>query len=299
LPLSEVPALAAQAEDLGFTDAWSYESNALDVFTPLAAAAVGTRSMRLGTGIAGALTRPAPILAMHASSLSELAPGRTVLGLGASTETIVSGWMGMPFDRPRARTRQAVEQVRALLRGERAGSFKLSRPPTSAVPIYVGGFGEAMLRMAGEVADGVMFFMAGPGIVPELLATVGRPLDSVARILVIGGGAAAEREEMARRMVVSYAIVPYYGRLFGRQGFDEEVEAIQQRWAAGDRAAAVGQVSEAMLREVVSVGEADTHRQKIEAYRRAGLGTPVLWLHSPDGSPETIGGMMAEVASAA
>jgi 5,10-methylenetetrahydromethanopterin reductase len=207
--------------------------------------------------------------------------------------------MGMPFDRPRTRTRQAVEQVRALLRGERAGSFKLSRPPSGPVPIYVGGFGEAMLRMAGEVADGVMFFMAGPGIVPELLATVGRQVDSVARVLVVGGGPAAEREEMARRQVVSYAIVPYYGRLFGRQGFGEEVEAIQRRWAAGDRTGAVGQVSDAMLREVVSVGDADTHLQKIDAYRRAGLGTPVLWLHSPEGSPETIRRMMAEIASAA
>ena len=75
--------------------------------------------MRLGTGIAGALSRPVPILAMHTSSLCELAPGRTVLGLGASTEAIVSGWMGMPFDRPRARTRQAVEQARVLLKGER------------------------------------------------------------------------------------------------------------------------------------------------------------------------------------
>jgi hypothetical protein len=62
--------------------------------------------------------------------------------------------------------------------------------------------------------------------------------------------------------------------------------------------AAVGLVSEAMLQEVVSVGDADTG-QKVEAYRRAGLGTPVLWLHSPDGSPETTRRMMAEVASAA
>ena len=236
---------------------------------------------------------------MHASSLSELAPGRVVLGLGSSTETIVSGWMGMPFDRPRSRTRQVVERLRALLGGERVGSFKLSRPPSPPVPIYVGGFGEAMLRMAGEVADGVMFFMAGPGIVPELLGTVGRPMEAVARVLVFGGGPRDDCEQMARRMVVSYAIVPYYGRLFGRQGFGEEVRAIGSSWQAGDRAGAARQVSAAMLREVVSVGDADVHREKIAAYRKSGLGTPVLWFHSPDGSAETLRRVMAEVASAA
>jgi alkanesulfonate monooxygenase SsuD/methylene tetrahydromethanopterin reductase-like flavin-dependent oxidoreductase (luciferase family) len=296
--LSEVPALARFAEDLGYTDAWTYETNGLDVFTPLAAAAIGTRRMRVGTGIAGAFTRPPQILAMHASSLWELAPGRTVLGLGSSTEAIVSDWMGIPFDRPRTRTRQAVEQVRALLQGERVGSFKLSRPPSGPVPVYVGGFGEAMLRMVGDVADGVMFFMAGPRIVPELLAGVGRQMESVARIPVFCGGAAADCEVMARRMVSSYANVPHYGRLLSRQGFGEEVEAIRARWRAGDRAAAAGRVSAAMLGELVSVGGAEVHRERIDAYRRAGLETPVLWFQSPDGSPETLRRTMAEVASA-
>jgi hypothetical protein len=53
-----------------------------------------------------------------------------------------------------------------------------------------------------------------------------------------------------------------------------------------------------MLEEVVSVGGADAHREKVDAYRRAGLGTPVLWFHSPDGRPETLQRMMAEVGSA-
>ena len=99
-------------------------------------------------------------------------------------------------------------------------------------------------------------------------------------------------------MVVSYAIVPFYGRIFARQGFGEEVQAVQTCWRSGDRAGAPGQVSTAMLQEVVSVGGADAHREKVEAYWRAGLGTPVLWFHSPDGSPDKLRQMMAEVASA-
>jgi len=52
-----------------------------------------------------------------------------------------------------------------------------------------------------------------------------------------------------------------------------------------------------MLAEVVSLGGADAHREKIEAYRRSGLGTPVVWLHSPDPTPQTLRRLMAEIAS--
>jgi hypothetical protein len=115
--------------------------------------------------------------------------------------------------------------------------------------------------------------------------------------MVFGGGSSAELVEMARRMVASYAIVPYYGRLFGRQGFGEEVDVIQAAWQSGDRSGAARQVSAAMLAEVVSLGGGDAHREKIEAYRRSGLGTAVVWLHSPDPTPQTVRRLMAEIAS--
>ncbi len=126
--LQDLPALVRAAEAAGFTDAWSWEVNYYDAFSPLAAAAAVTRQMRLGTAIVPALTRPAGLIAMGAASLAALAPNRFVLGLGSSTQLVVESWFGVPFQPPVRQVRQAVEAVKRLLAGERVGSLKLAAP---------------------------------------------------------------------------------------------------------------------------------------------------------------------------
>lgn len=275
VPLAALPALAARAEQLGFTDGWSFEVNGFDAFTPLAAAAVTTSKMRLGTAIVPAYTRPAGLIAMHAAAMADLAPGRFVLGLGCSTPTVVETWLEVPFSRPLSTVRDTALKVRRLLAGEKVGALRLSAAVAAEVPIFVAALGDRMLRMAGEVGEGVAFYMAGPGIIPELLAQVGRPVDSVARIVVLPGERQASIAA-AQRVIATYALVPYYARLLARQGFGEEVVAIGERWALGDRAGARAQVSDAMVAELVIAGDADAIAAGIEAYWRAGLGTPVL-----------------------
>jgi probable F420-dependent oxidoreductase len=275
-------ALAGRAEELGFTDGWSFEVNGFDAFTPLAAAAAGTARMRLGTAIVPVFTRPAGLTAMHAAAMADLAPGRFVLGLGCSTPTVVETWLEVPFSRPLSRVRDTAVKVRKLLQGERVGALRLGVPPVE-VPIFIAALGDRMLELAGEVGDGLAFFMVGPRIIPELLAKVGRPLESVARIVVLPGDPKATAA-IARGVVTTYALVPYYARLLVRQGFGEEVKAIGGRWAAGDRDAARGQVSDAMVRELVIAGDSDAIAEGIEAYWRAGLGTPVLSISGRSGA---------------
>jgi probable F420-dependent oxidoreductase len=281
LALGELPALARSAEELGFTDIWSHESNLMDGFSPLAAVAAVSSGLRLGTAIVPVYTRPPGLIAMHALALAELAPGRFILGLGSSTATVVETWMGIPFARPLTRTREVVEQVRGLLAGEKVGAYRLPRLPPQPVPLYMAALGEKMLQAAGELADGLVLFLTGPRIIPSLLEGVGREMDSVARIMVLPGGG-DEVMGRARRHLTSYALVPYYARSLARQGFGEEVAAINARWLAGDRAGAPGQVSEAMIRELMLVGTPDEIQSGIESYRRAGLRTPVLALSAAD-----------------
>ncbi len=268
--------MARTAEELGYTDLWSFESNGLDAFTPLAAAAAATREVRLGTAIVPVFTRPPALIAMHAAALAELAPSRFVLGLGASTPALVESGMGVPFERPLARVREATAAVRGLLEGGRTGIFKLGRPPVETVPVYLAALGPAMLRLAGEIADGVVFFMAGPRIMPELVAALGREMDTVARLVAIPAPDRATALPFARRLITSYATVPFYARFLARQGFEEEVNAVNRLWDSGDRAAAAGQVSDAMAAELVVMGDAGEIGGGIEAYRRAGLTTPVV-----------------------
>jgi alkanesulfonate monooxygenase SsuD/methylene tetrahydromethanopterin reductase-like flavin-dependent oxidoreductase (luciferase family) len=177
--------------------------------------------------------------------------------------------------------------------------MRLLRAPAAPVPIYVAALGAGMLRAAGEVGTGVLFYMVGPRIMPELLSLIGKPVDSVARIVVIPSPDPVAAAGLARRLITTYALVPYYARVMARQGFGEEVAAIGRLWQAGDRARAPGQVSDEMVRELVLAGDEDAIRAGIEAYHRAGLGTPVLAVASPPGDEDRQSGLERVLTAAA
>jgi probable F420-dependent oxidoreductase len=286
LSLDQVPGLLRAAERLGYQEAWSYERNLYDAFTPLAAGAPATERMRLGASIVPVFTRPAGLVAMSALALAELAPGRFVLGLGASTRTIVTDWMGLPFARPLSRVRETVLAVRALLAGERVGGMRLHRTPPQPVPVYLAALGERMLRLAGEIADGVVFFLAGPGVIPELTSMAGGRLDSVARVVVAVGNTREESLGFARRFIAGYTTVPAYARFLTRQGFGEEVRAVQARWSAGDRAGAAAQVSAGMVDELMLVDHHPRLEEWIARYAASGLGCLDLWFMSMAADPQ-------------
>jgi len=132
-----------------------------DITVLLAEAAAGTTRITLGTGILGIWNRSAATIAMAAATLHAMSGGRFVLGLGASTPQLAEGLHDTPFEPPVPRMRRMVTQIRALLRGERiplavtanARALKLNLPPAPALPIHVAALGDAMTRLAGEVAD--------------------------------------------------------------------------------------------------------------------------------------------------
>src|SRR5579875_568093 len=94
--------------DLGYTDLWSAETNGTDAFTPLALASAWEPTLRLGTAIVPVFTRGPALIAMSAASLAAAAPGRFVLGLGASSPVIVGNWNGIPFEQPYERSRDVL-----------------------------------------------------------------------------------------------------------------------------------------------------------------------------------------------
>lgn len=286
MTLADVPALARAAEAWGYTDCWSFEINIFDAFTPLAAAAATTRRMRVGTAIVPAYFRQPGLLAMHAAAMADLAPGRFVLGIGASTPTVVEQWMGIPFGKPVTTVRWVAGQTRRLLAGEKVDGMRIGRPPAVPVPIWLAALGDGMLAAAREVGDGLCLFMVGPRFTAQLLGPGGpaEGLDSMCRVTVIPGSGEAVRAT-ARRAITGYAIVPFYARAMARQGFGEEVAAITAAWAAGDRAGAAGQVSDAMVSELLLTGSDDEIRAGLQRYHDAGLGCPVLAVAVPDPDP--------------
>src|SRR6266542_1184019 len=143
IPLTGVPLgahapLLAELTDVGYTDVWSSEVAGTDAFTPLALASTWSPTLRLGTAIAPVFTRGPGLLAMSAAALAEAAPGRFVLGIGASSQVIVRDWNAVPFVDPYGRCRDVVRFLRRGLTGEAVDEayprftsrrFRLERPP--------------------------------------------------------------------------------------------------------------------------------------------------------------------------
>lgn len=289
--LREAVELGRHAEQLGYTDLWTAEVGGADALTPLGALATTTSSVRLGTGILPVFTRPPALLAMSAAALQDLSGGRFVLGLGTSSHVIVEHWMGGRFTRPLTRMREYVEVVRAALAGEkvefhglttRVDGFRLQHEPAS-VPIHLAALGPTACALAGDVADGIVFFLKTPEGVRTALrwANAARApgreaLECVMRLPFLVDEEPEILSVAARRLLLSYAPVDVYARSLAAQGFGAEIAAIREAWAAGDRRRAVETVPHSMLDALFVMGGPDHAAQRLEELRAAGVTTPVL-----------------------
>ena len=116
---SQDAAFVRDAERLGVTSAWVAETWAQDALTPLAYLAGQTTSIQLGSAIVQLGARSPANLAMSAMSLQLLSGGRFRLGIGVSGPAVMEGWHGVRFTSPLTATRETIEIIRAVTRGDR------------------------------------------------------------------------------------------------------------------------------------------------------------------------------------
>jgi probable F420-dependent oxidoreductase len=299
------PELVRAADRCGYGDAWSYESFSSDAFAPIAAAAMLSDKLRFGCAIIPVFTRPAPLIAMSAVTTNQLAGGRFILGLGISTPNIVEQWMGVPFRKPVTMMRETVEALRAIFRGEKvtmAGAmvkingFRLDANVEYAPKIYIGAQGTKMLRIAGEIGDGVIVNFITPETLPAMLdhtrdgmREAGKDpakLDVVCRIIVAVDEDEAVSRTLFRRSLTAYVTVPQYNKFFREIGYDKEASVAIDAWNAGDRKKALESVSDEMVEKIFVFGTAEKCKQRLEEYGRAGITTTALQFASFAPTPE-------------
>lgn len=277
---------------LGYTDAWSSETDATDGFTPLALAAAWEPDLQLGVAIAPAFTRGPALLAQTAAAMAESAPGRFCLGLGASSEVIVSKWNGIDYDRPYQRVRDTLRFLRKAFAGEKVDEefetfsvkgFRLGRPPADPPPIHLAALRPGMLRLAGREADGVILNWLSADDVPTALAQVGPVKEVVARIFVVCEPDAAVARALARRMIAAYVNVPVYAAFHRWLGRAPLLEKVWERWSTGDRKGALAAVPDEVVDALVVHGPPDECRAHVARYVERGITLPVLAVTTVDG----------------
>jgi F420-dependent oxidoreductase-like protein len=254
-----------EAERLGATSVWIPEYWAHDALTPLAALARSTRSIKLGTAIVQLGTRTPSLLAMSAMTLQELSGGRFILGIGTSGPQVIEGWHGVPFSKPVTRTRETIEIIRMVTRGERVSFdgevYQLPLPGGDGVairsaaspvevPIYVASLGPANLRLTGELANGWIgnsFFCESAGVFFDEIEAgakaAGRSIGDLDLTVAVSCEFTDFVEEAARRHAEGYAFTlgamgsattNFYNQAFERQGFGAAVAEVHDLWRSGD-----------------------------------------------------------------
>ena len=290
-----VPRLARQVAELGYRSFWAAEANGTEAFSVLGAAGASA-PLDLGTGIVPIQLRTPPLAAMAAATLQNLVPDRTVsLGIGASSPAVVQQWHGAQLgERPIARVREYCELVRACLSGETvsfAGDFwsvprfRLAQRLPRTPQLVIAALGPRMLRLAGEVADGVLLNYLpashvgwSVGHVREGEQQAGRPPGSCTVYAYVHVGVCDREQaaEKARRDLFSYAVVDAYADSFRTAGFGAEVDELRARHRERDRAGAIAAVSDAMVDAIDICGDAATVRDAIGHYRTEGVDHPIL-----------------------
>jgi probable F420-dependent oxidoreductase len=298
VPLADHEPLVRRAEERGYRDLWTGETNGPDGFTPLALAAAWTSDMRLGTGVVNPFTRGIPVLAQHAAALADASGGRFCLGLGSSSNVIVERWNGVPFEKPLTRVREAVEALRPVLRGERGpGGFKLETAPAHPVPIYVAALRDRMLQLGGELADGTFVNFLPLSGLPHVMEQIregelraGREGESdvVCRFFCIPQPP-EEGMPIARFLLSAYATVPVYEAFFRSLGWGDALDPMIEAWRDGDRKLALEQAPEDLIREIVIFGSPEEQRARLAQFTDGGITTPVLtFLAGPEQLPDLI-----------
>lgn len=298
--LSEHAAIAQEAESLGYTDAWSFEVDGIDCFSVLAVIG-GATTMRVGTAIANVYTRAPATLAQSAASVAEMAPGRFEFGIGAGSQPIVEQWNGLHFKKPVTRVREMAQFLRPALAGERVvfhgetftvDGFRLGRPVAERIPIHIAALRPGMLKMAGEVGDGCIINWLSAedcrksvAVVREAAVAAGRDpsaIEITARLMVNIDPPSAEQETLMRRHINAYLNVPVYRAFHEWLGRTEALMPMWDAWTAGDRKAAVANVPQQVVDDLILHGTAQERNEHVRRYMDAGVDTAFFSLFSFD-----------------
>ena len=282
------------AEEHGYEDGWMSDAGPPDSLTLMAALAGHAPSLRLGIAVVPVYSRTPAVLAATADTLGQLMPGRVIIGLGASSHTIMDQWHGVPMKKPLTRVKETTIMVRSMLAGEKS-NFDLStlyskgyrQPPLEQrVPLYLAALRPKMIEMAAEVGDGVILNMWPKGALPKMIEHVhvgarraGKDpaeVEVVNRYLVLVTDDKEVAVEVFRARMAPYYATPVYNAFLAWAGYEEVAATIFAGWAERDREKTMGALSYDLANEIAVIGTADECRERIRWAGETGIHTHII-----------------------
>ncbi len=236
--LDDLIGKAKQVEAAGFDNAWFANIFSFDAITALALIGRETERIRLGTAVTPTYPRHPTAIAQQALTTQAACGGRFTLGIGLSHQVVVETMLGLSYQRRATHMREYLNVLMPLVRGETARfsgdeynvrGVNLEIPGSEGMDVVVAALGPAMLKIAGEMADGTITWMVGPRtmeehVVKRLTAAAdaaGRPAPRVVGgyPVVLTAKPDEARSRIAANLTI-YGQLPSYRGMLDREGVD-------------------------------------------------------------------------------
>jgi alkanesulfonate monooxygenase SsuD/methylene tetrahydromethanopterin reductase-like flavin-dependent oxidoreductase (luciferase family) len=259
--------LAQEVERRGFAGIWC--PSIFGNMSLCEALAWNTRTIPFGSAIAPIYSRTVLDFAQSAAFMHEVSGGRFHLGIGvAHAPSHVR--MGVVPGKPLTDTRAFVERLHA--------EKELGELP----PLVLAALRKRMVALAGEIAQGVVFANAARSHMGVSLAALpaakrGDPAFFVGNMLptCISDDIPAAKAVL-RRALTGYAFRPNYRNYWKEAGYVEEMEAIERAIEQGRNDEVPGLMTDRWLEDCTLFGPPAKVREGVEAWRAAGVRTPVI-----------------------
>lgn len=282
------------AEDLGYDVAFATHVNGADATTLLGAAAAATKRIELGTGVIPIYTRTPTTMAQSAATLWDLSSGRVKLGLGLGHRAVMGRWHGEAIAKPVAEMREYLAIMRGVLdgaplpvAGKWASDMPLAEVEAAGMPLLVGALSPQMLRLAGEVAQGVVLWMATPDYIAETVVPRVREgreraglsmegFEIVASVPAAIGEASTLRHSYVRQIAHNLRL-PFYRAMLERGGYRQEIDAIaevdryEKLFERLPEGALETIAAGRFVADVAAIGSPPAVAAKLAEYERAGV----------------------------
>jgi alkanesulfonate monooxygenase SsuD/methylene tetrahydromethanopterin reductase-like flavin-dependent oxidoreductase (luciferase family) len=281
------------ADRLGFDAVYTTHIAGRDSLAVLMAYAAASERVRLGTGVLPIFSRTPASTAQTAATIDEYSGGRMVLGLGVSHKVTVENWFGAEISRPVTQMREYAGIVRAIFRGEAPpeGEFFQTRfqfmgyGARADLPIYIAALSPNMLRLAGEIGDGVMLWLCNPDYIRDVVVPAvregreraGKAMDGFDVVAAVPVALSDDRPgalDTMRQDLIPYASLPFYRAMLERSGFEADIAAFDEGMAAGDPERAKSGLSDEMLDSLAGIGSAEQVTGAVRRYLAAGVTSP-------------------------
>jgi|SRR5579859_6128310 len=285
---------AQWAEEAGYDDLWLADGTGPDALTLAAVLACHTKRIRIGTAVTPAFTRPPALLAATISVLDQVLANRFAMGLGSSSEVIVSGWNGLPFAKPLSRVRDMLVVTRSMLKGEKSDfdletlrSHGYRQPPLErTVPFYVAALRGRMIEMAAEMADGVILMLWPRKAIGQLMSHVRsgaeragkdpRGIEIVSRVMAFVTEDKPRARELFRLQFAPYFGTGVYNAYLAWIGHEEAAAKAREGWTEKNREKTKAALSDEMIDEIAVFGNEEECRERISWCAKAGVHTHIL-----------------------